>query len=92
MRFIQSGGASFRCYGSRIRGVREFVLHADDSAHFETRYFTYDMLCGTGFRTQLRYFLDADDKIAEKYGILGGALVTGAAVAAAAGLRRRRRG
>ena len=92
MRFIQSGAASFRCYGGRIRGVREFVLHADDSAHFETRYFTYDMLCGTGFRTQLRYFLDADDKIAEKYGILGGALVTGAAVAAAAGLRRRRRG
>lgn len=91
MRFIQTGAASFRCYGSRIRGVREFVLHADDPAHFETRYLTYDMLCGTGFPAQLRYFLNADDKIAEKYGILGGALLTGAAVAAAAGLRARRK-
>lgn len=92
MRFIQTGAASFRCYGSRIRGVREFVLHADDPETFETRYLTYDMLCGTGFPAQLRYFLDADDKIAEKYGILGGALLTAAAVAAATGLRRRRRG
>jgi hypothetical protein len=91
VRFIQSGAASFRCYGSRIRGVREFVLHADDPTKFETRYFTYDMLCGTGFSAQLRYFLDADDKIAEKYGILGGALLTGAAVAVAAKLHKRRK-
>lgn len=89
MRFIQSGAASFRCYGSRVRGVREFVLHADDPLRFETRYLTYDTLCGTGFPAQLRYFLDADDKIAEKYGILGGALLTGAALAAVA---RRRAG
>lgn len=90
MRFIATGAASFRCYGSRIRGVREFVLHADDPEHFETRYFTYDMLCGTGFPAQLRYFLDADDKIAEKYGILGGALLTFGAVTAAAKLHKAR--
>ncbi len=92
MRFIQSGAASFRCYGSRVRGVREFVLHADDSEKFETRYLTYDMLCGTGFPAQLRYFLDADDKIAEKYGLLGGALLTGAAVAAVKRYRKNRKG
>ena len=89
VRFIQSGAASFRCYGGRIRGVREFVLHADDPASFETRYLTYDMLCGTGFPAQLRYFLDADDKIAEKFGLLGGALLTAGAVAAVAGRHRR---
>lgn len=82
LRFIQSGAASFRCYGSRVRGVREFVLHADDPDHFETRYLTYDMLCGTKFPAQLRYFLDADEKIAEKYGLLGGALLTAGAIAA----------
>ena len=90
VRYIQTGAASFRCYGSRIRGVREFVLHADDPENFETRYLTYDMLCGTGFPAQLRYFLDADDKIAEKYGILGGALLTAGTIAAAAGRRRKR--
>ena len=82
MRFIQSGAASFRCYGGRIRGVREFVLHADDPARFETRYLTYDMLCGTGLPAKLRYFLDADDMIPVKFGLLGGAVLTGAAATA----------
>ncbi len=90
MRFIQSGAASFRCYGSRIRGVREFILHADDPLRFETTYYTYDMLCGTGFSAQLRYFWDADDKIAEKYALLGSALLTGGAALALA-LRRKRK-
>ena len=54
VRLIQSGAASFRCYGSRIRGVREFILNENDPA-------------GTGFAAQLRYFWDADDKTAEKY-------------------------
>ena len=82
MRFIQSGAASFRCYGGRIRGVREFVLHADDPARFETRYLTYDMLCGTGPRAKLRYFLDADEMIPAKFALLGGAVLTGAAALA----------
>lgn len=89
VRLIQSGAASFRCYGGRIRGVREFVLRADDPAGFETRYYSYDEICGTGFRSQLRYFWDADDKVAEKYTAIGAAALTGMAAAAAAAIRRR---
>lgn len=89
VRFIQSGAASFRCYGGRIRGVREFVLRADDPASFSTRYLTYDMLCGMGLSARLRYFLDADECIALKYGLLGGALLTGAVVAAVVRHKRR---
>ncbi|MBQ7546063.1 MAG: metallophosphoesterase [Clostridia bacterium] len=88
MRFIQSGAASFRCYGSRIRGVREFVLHADDPAHFETRYLTYDTLCGKGFSAQVRYFLDADDMIPLRFGALGVTLLTAAAAVIAHRIRR----
>ena len=85
VRMIQSGAASFRCYGSRLRGVRYFVLHEDDPLRFDTKYYTYDEICGTGFRSQLRYFWDADDKTAEKYAFLGaGALAAAAAVTAAA--------
>ncbi len=92
VRLIQSGAASFRCYGGRIRGVRLFVLHEDDPETFETAYYTYDDLCGTGFRAQLRYFWDADDKAYEKYTALGiGALTASAAAAAAVLLRRKRK-
>ncbi|MBQ7542513.1 MAG: metallophosphoesterase [Clostridia bacterium] len=91
LRFIQSGAASFRCYGGRIRGVREFILRADDPAHFATQYYTYDMLCGTDFPAQLRYFLDADDKIAEKYIALGAASIAFAATALIAGRRTNRK-
>ena len=83
MRFIQSGAASFRCYGSRIRGVREFILYADDPLHFETRCLTYDDLCGTSVPAKLRYFWDADEWIAAKYSILGVAALTAAAAFAA---------
>ena len=72
-----------------MRGVRLFVLHEDDPAAFETKYFTYDELCGTGFRSQLRYCWDADDKIAEKYTALGVSALAAAAATAAA-LRGRR--
>ena len=80
VRLIQTAAASFRCYGGRMRGVREFILHENDTAHFITKHYTYDELCGTGFSAQLRYFWDADDKTAEKYTLLG------AACAAALGL------
>lgn len=91
MRFIQSGAASFRCYGNRVRGVRSFVLHEDDPLHFETQYLPYDLLCGTGFSAQLRYFWDADDKIAEKYTALGACTLLAAAAGGIALHRRRMR-
>lgn len=82
VRFIQSGAASFRCYGDRIRGVRLFILHENDPLNFETDYFTYDDICGRGIRSQLRYFWDADDKIPQKYTALGTALIAGITAAA----------
>ena len=90
MRFLQSGAASFRCYGSRVRGVREFVLYEDDPTQFETRYLTYDMLCGKGIPAQLRYLWDADEWIVPKYAVLGSAVLTGS-TALAFRLHRARR-
>ncbi len=83
VRFIQSGAASFRCYGDRIRGVREFIIKENDPVNFETNYYTYDDICGKGLRSQLRYFWDADDKIPQKYSLLVGAaaLSAGAVIA-----------
>ncbi|MBQ7688269.1 MAG: metallophosphoesterase [Clostridia bacterium] len=88
VRLIQSAAASFRCYGSRMRGVRLFTLHEDDPERFETQYFTYDALCGTGFRSQLRYFWDADDKTVEKYAFLGTGALLAAGAATAVCIRR----
>ena len=88
MRFIQSGAASFRCYGDKIRGVREFILHENDDT-FETKYYTYDDICGKGIRQQIRYFWDADDKIPQKYSAIAG--VTAAAGALAFILHKKRK-
>ena len=91
MRFIQSGAASFRCYGSRVRGVRQFILRADDPTHFETQYLTYDDLCGTQLPARLQYFWDADEMIAEKYLSLCAAACVSAAAVAVVRKRTRRR-
>ena len=92
VRFIQTGAASFRCYGGRVRGVREFVFRADDPVHFGTKHYTYDEICGRGVKAQLRYFWDADDKVYEKWTVLGAGLLLGAAGAAisVAKLKKRR--
>lgn len=90
VRMIQSAAASFRCYGGRVRGVRLFTLSEDDPCHFETQFFTYDMLCGTGIRSQARYFWDADDKAKEKYTILGSAALFIAGTAGAHLIHRSR--
>ena len=88
VRMIQTAAASFRCYGGRVRGVRLFTLRKDDPCKFQSQFFTYDMLCGTNFRSQARYFWDADDKAKEKYTFLGGtALLAAGAAGAYFGLR-----
>lgn len=86
MRFIQSGGASFRCYGAKeTRGVRLFTLRADDPDGFETKFFTYKDLCGDGPLARARYFWDADESIIAKYTLLGaGAILAIAGTAAGA--------
>ncbi len=75
VRFIQTGGASFRCYGNRIRGVRMFVLDEKNPEKFTTKYFNYDEICGNDFVPQFKYFISADDKMAENIAI--GATVAG---------------
>ena len=80
MRFIQSGAASFRCYGAKeTRGVRLFTLHADDPDSFETAYYTYMDLCGDDALSRLRYFWDADESARKKYTLLGAGAVLAAA-------------
>ena len=88
VRFIQSGAASFRCYGNRLRGVRLFVLHEDAPQRFGTKYYTYDEICGTGFRAQARYFWDADDKAVQKWTALGTAALGCAAAAAGCAVKK----
>lgn len=61
VRLIQTSAASFRCSGSKSRGVRVFVLDENNPDGFDTDFYTYDQLCGTGIRSSVRYFLDADE-------------------------------
>ena len=84
VRFIQSGAASFRCYGAKeTRGVRLFTLRKDSPDAFETKYYTYRDLCGDGAFSRLRYFWDADESARTKYTLLGaGALLACAGTAA----------
>ncbi|MCR5150292.1 MAG: metallophosphoesterase [Clostridiales bacterium] len=83
VRFIQTPCASFRCYGSRERGVRLFVLDENNPAEFETQVFTYDMICGKKPSSELRYFRDADEKVKERIAVIA----AGAAAIAAAGIK-----
>ncbi len=79
--FIQTPGASFRCYGSPARGVRVFRLYED--GRYETEHLRYTDLCGKNPVSALRYLWDADDVWKQKAAVLG-ALALGAAAGAAA--------
>ncbi len=80
LRFIQSGAASFRCYGAEeTRGVRLFTLRADEPDAFQTTYYTYKDLCGDGALSRVRYFWDADESAATKYTVLGTSALLAAA-------------
>ncbi len=56
--FIQTSCASFRCYGSRTRGVRIFDINEDGT--YETKSYTYKDICGGGILNELMYIWDAD--------------------------------
>ncbi|MCH5197680.1 MAG: metallophosphoesterase [Oscillospiraceae bacterium] len=75
--FIQTAGASFRSYGSKIRGVRSFTLYEDGS--YKTEYFTYFDLCGKAPLSLLRYFKDADELWKARVALAGAALTAAAA-------------
>lgn len=80
IRFIATPGASFRSYGSRLRGVRIFDFREDSPGNFYTRAISYNELCGKNAKAELDYFLSADNTEKAKNAAIGMA----AAVAAAA--------
>ncbi len=81
--FIQTGGASFRCYGSSAaRSVRVFRLYED--GRFETNVLSYWQLCGKSPGSVLRYLWDADEMVKTKIGVLGGAAIGASAAIAGA--------
>ena len=89
--FVQTPGASFRCYGNDQRGVRVFTLDAAHPDRYETEMLTYRDLCGSKLPARLRYFWDADDLVYKKAAALAGgaALMIGAAVTAGVRLKKK---
>lgn len=68
--FIQTGAASFRCYGSReSRGVRVIDIYED--GRYETRFYTYFDLCGVSPYTLAANFINADELEKIKFWTLG---------------------
>lgn len=60
---IGTPGASFRCFGNDLRGVRVFVFKEDDIENYETYTLTYFDLIKPTAISKLRYIWDADDKL-----------------------------
>ena len=83
IRHIQTAAASFRCYGSRDRGVRVFVLDENKPESFETYTLSYSDLCGDGAAAHLNYIMDADGEQYKKAALLASFAIAGALVAAA---------
>lgn len=81
---VQTACASFRCYGTRTRGVRIFDINEDGS--YETRFYTYKELCGDTVLNELAFIWDADGMIKEKIALIAGGAV-GAAGAVALGIK-----
>lgn len=87
--FIQSGCASFRCYGnSWTRGVRLFEIDVDGS--FSSKYYTYFDLAERTVPERIRYFWDSDENESVKFRILEGFALSGASVLTAKLLRKLR--
>ncbi|MBR6334757.1 MAG: metallophosphoesterase [Clostridia bacterium] len=83
---IQTGCASFRCYGSRdARGVRLFDLYPDGS--YETKFLDYFDICGNSPASQVKFFWDSDENEKTKFALLGSAAAAVLSAAAAAALK-----
>ncbi len=90
VRFIQTGAASFRCYGSRMRGVRVFTFDEKNPEAFTTEVLTYDDIIGTSPKARFEYFWDADEQQKAKYIALGSAALTAAAAGTWAAIKKHR--
>ncbi len=85
--FIQTGGASFRCYGSsKTRCVRVFELH--ENGEYRTFTISYWDLMGVNPGSLLRYYWEADEMAYIKGYTLGGAALAAAAGAAVWAVKR----
>lgn len=77
--FIQTSCASFRCYGSRMRGVRIFDINEDGT--YETKMYTFDDICGKSLWNELCYVWDADEMVKHKIALIaGGVAAIGGAI------------
>lgn len=74
IRHIQTAACSFRCYGSRIRGVRVFEIDENEPENFSTYTLSYADLCGIGPRAEFSYIWDADGEQAKKVALILGAI------------------
>lgn len=77
---VQTACASFRCYGTRTRGVRIFDI--DESGNYETKFYDYKELCGDGILNELAFIWDADGMLKEKIALIAGGAVGVAGAAA----------
>ena len=78
LRMIQTACASFRCYGTRYRGVRLFDINEDGS--FDTKFYDYREICGKSLINELRFIWDADGFIAHKIALIAGCVGLAAAI------------
>lgn len=82
--FIQSGAASFRCYGTtNTRGVRVIDINTDGT--FETKFYSFYDLCGKTFSSKVKFFMNADEHEKHKLGVIlgtAGACLAGIAISA----------
>ncbi len=87
IKFIQTGCASFRCYGdSKTRGVR--VIDISQDGTWETKFYTYFDLCGKSPYSAARFFLDSDENEKKKFALIG-ATALSAVIGVTAGFFRK---
>ncbi|MBR5442665.1 MAG: metallophosphoesterase [Clostridia bacterium] len=69
--FVQTSCASFRCYGTKSRGVRIFDID-EQTGEYETTFHTYNAICGSSLGDELRYIWDADGMLKQKIALIAG--------------------
>ncbi len=70
---IQTSCASFRCYGTRYRGVRVFDINEDGT--YSTQSYTYEEIMGSGVLNELAYIWDADEMWKKKTALIAGCAI-----------------
>ncbi len=87
IRILQTGAASFRCYGNiNTKGVR--IIDLDESGSFTTRFLTYYDIMGNSVLNKIKYFWDADEYAYKKYISLGVAALSAVSFASYKAVKR----